>query len=63
MRVMQMLRMPGPESVARVGWRGMMAGRRIVIPGMMNKLSAFGPRLVPRALMARIAGAFMASTH
>ncbi|MBW6505596.1 MAG: SDR family NAD(P)-dependent oxidoreductase [Rhodobacteraceae bacterium] len=62
MRVMQMLRMPGPQSVARAGWRGMMAGQRIVIPGMMNKLSAFGPRLAPRAAVARVAGAFMART-
>jgi len=61
-RVAQMLRMPQPDGVARAGWRGMIAGRRIVIPGAMNTLSAFAPRLLPRGVMTRLAGTFMART-
>ncbi len=37
--------------VAEAGYRGLMAGKRVVVPGFMNKLVAvFGP-LAPRALL------------
>lgn len=42
--------------VARAGYRGMVAGRRIVIPGLVNKLTATSHRYLPRRLVARIAG-------
>ena len=44
------------QSVARAGIEGMMRGRRMVIPGLMNKLVAFSPRVAPRALLLRISG-------
>lgn len=34
--------------VARVGYRGMLRGRRVVIPGALNRLVAFGTRFAPR---------------
>jgi short-subunit dehydrogenase len=37
------------EQVAAIGVRAMLAGKRNVIPGVLNKLSCFGVRLVPRA--------------
>src|SRR5215218_792985 len=37
--------------VADEGYRGLMQGRRVVIPGSTNKVAAFLPRLLPRALM------------
>lgn len=40
-----------PDKVAEIGWRAMMAGRRVVIPGMLNKLVAFSNRLVPRRMV------------
>lgn len=61
MALMRIGPMPGPERVARAGWRGMLAGRRIIIPGVGNKLAAFAPRLGPRALVARIAAAMLAA--
>lgn len=36
------------DEVARISVRAMLAGKRTVIPGFMNKLSCFGVRLVPR---------------
>jgi hypothetical protein len=36
------------EEVARISVRAMLAGKRTVIPGLMNKLSCWGVRLVPR---------------
>ena len=41
-------------SVARAGYRGMMRGRRVVIPGWTNRVGTVLPRLFPRALATRI---------
>lgn len=37
--------------VAEQGYRGLMAGRRVVIPGLGNKLVTWLPRLIPRPLL------------
>jgi hypothetical protein len=38
--------------VAAAGYRGLMAGRRLVVPGLANWLVAsLVPRLVPRAIL------------
>lgn len=43
--------LPGP--VAEAGWRGFERGKRVVIPGLMNKLTAFfGPRVPRRPVLA-----------
>lgn len=55
-------RLPGmaPTRVADIGWRGFVAGERVVIPGFLNKMTAFfGPR-VPRAAVLAMA-AYLAS--
>ena len=41
-------------SVARVGYRGMMRGRRVVIPGLVNRMGTMMPRFFPRALATRV---------
>lgn len=40
--------------VAEEGYRGMMRGKRIVVPGFMNKLGVWGVRLTPRKVVAKI---------
>lgn len=45
------------EQVAEAGYRGLMAGKRCVIPGFFNKVVTFLPRLVPRALVIRAVAA------
>lgn len=42
------------ESVARAGYRGLMDGKSLVVPGIMNKLHHQLVRLVPRALVRRM---------
>jgi uncharacterized protein len=42
------------ERVAREGYDGLMAGRRLVIPGMANKLVSFLPRFAPRSLVLKL---------
>jgi short-subunit dehydrogenase len=41
-------------AVARVGFDGMMAGKRVAIAGMSNRLTAFSTRLAPRSMLAKI---------
>jgi short-subunit dehydrogenase len=40
--------MMSAEKVARIGVKAMLAGKHNVIPGVLNKISCFGVRLVPR---------------
>jgi short-subunit dehydrogenase len=44
-------------SVARAGYDGMRRGRRVVIPGLANRLLVQAGRFAPRALVRRVAGA------
>lgn len=51
----QRLMMMKSGTVARIGIDAMLAGRRSVVPGLGNKLSAFFVRLIPRRLATWIA--------
>jgi short-subunit dehydrogenase len=44
-----------PERVAREGYDGLMAGKRLVVPGLANKLATLLPRVAPRGLLLRVA--------
>ncbi len=39
------------QAVADAGWRGFKEGERMVVPGMLNKLTAYGLRGAPRSLI------------
>ena len=39
--------------VARQGYEGLMAGKRVVIPGMVNKALVWSARMTPRAVLLR----------
>ena len=43
------------EQVAEIGYRGMQAGRAVVIPGFMNRFLAWATRLPPRSWLPKIA--------
>ncbi|WP_457797554.1 SDR family NAD(P)-dependent oxidoreductase [Methylocystis sp. S23] len=45
------------EEVARQGYDGLMAGRRVVVPGTMNKVMIWSARLSPRAILLPLLGA------
>lgn len=47
------------KSVARKGWKAMLAGRRVKVTGLMNWLFSIGPRFVPRAVVPAIAARFL----
>ena len=47
------------EPVAAAGYRGMMRGKSIVVPGLMNKLLVMSLRLVPRRLVLALARKYL----
>ena len=40
--------------VAKAGYRGLMRGQRLVVPGLANKVVSFLPRIVPRPLLLSV---------
>jgi uncharacterized protein len=42
------------QTVAQAGFAGLMEGKTVVIPGLMNALMAQAPRFAPRKLVARV---------
>ncbi len=55
-KLTKFLVMMNAAEVARAGWQGLKKGKRVVIPGIFNKLSVYSTRLMPRAVNARIIG-------
>ena len=51
--------LPTAEAVAAIGWAAMTKGRRLCVPGGMNKVFAFVPRVAPRRVAAFITGQFL----
>jgi short-subunit dehydrogenase len=49
----------GSGRVARIAVRGMLRGKAIIVPGFMNKVSAFMTRLIPRPAVATMAASLM----
>jgi short-subunit dehydrogenase len=46
----------GAQPVALAGYRGLMRGAGVVVPGAANRLVALGCRFIPRTVAARLAG-------
>jgi len=44
------------HSVARAGYRAMKSGKRVAIPGIINKLMALSVRFSPRKMVTRVTG-------
>jgi len=44
------------EKVAKIAYRDFSKGKRIIIPGIINKLAVFGTKIVPRVVATKIAG-------
>ncbi|MBL1198124.1 MAG: SDR family oxidoreductase [Nostoc sp. GBBB01] len=53
-KMLKSKRMMDAETVAEIGYRGLMKGKTIVIPGLINKLLAKSVRFVPRKLVTKI---------
>lgn len=47
------------EAVAEIGYRALMAGKRVVVPGLFNKLQVLSARLLPTGFVVRAAKAML----
>ena len=47
------------SSVAKAGYHGFFKGKRLVIPGIGNKLQVFLARILPKRMVIKMASAFM----
>lgn len=52
-RLIKGKRLACPKEVGLAGYRAMLAGRRVYVPGVMNKLMAQSIRLLPRRALTR----------
>ncbi len=50
-----LLKSMDPEKVAKIAYRTMMKGKRVVVPGFMNKFQIFMTRFLPRKLVVDMA--------
>jgi len=53
----------GAARVARAGYRGLMVGKTIVIPGLRNKILAEAVRFSPRKVVTQVARSMQESAH
>jgi len=42
------------EQVAKIGYKALMKGKRVAIPGMLNKVQIFSTRFIPRILVSKL---------
>lgn len=47
-------KLPGADEIGRLGYQAMMAGKRVYIPGLVNKIMAFSVRFTPRNLITAL---------
>lgn len=65
MTTMRLLKLMPPmraDVVAKAGWDGALRGRRVIVPGVMNKIFAFLPRISPRGMVVWFANIFLSKT-
>jgi short-subunit dehydrogenase len=48
------------SSVAKIGYKALMKGKRVVIPGISNKIQVFLMRFIPRILVSKLTGLMVA---
>ncbi|WP_299693242.1 SDR family oxidoreductase [uncultured Tateyamaria sp.] len=58
-RLLKMAKPMDAAQVAELGWLQARIGQRIVVPGALNKVFAFLPRISPRGITTRIAAQMM----
>ena len=53
-RMFQKTNLMAPQDVAKAGYAGLMAGERVIVPGVANKIIVFSRRLLPEATLAKM---------
>jgi short-subunit dehydrogenase len=63
MVISKLLPVADAAAVARDGYEGFRAGKRIVIPGLLNKMGVQSLRVSPRALVTRLVRKMQEGRH
>lgn len=50
------------DKVAQIGWDGALRGKAVIVPGLMNKVFAFLPRISPRFMVVWVTNIFMSKS-
>lgn len=58
-RLLTMAKPMNAFDVAELGWLQARVGQRVVVPGLINKVFAFLPRITPRGLATRLTAQFL----
>ncbi len=53
-RAFQQTKLMAPQEVAEAAYKGLMAGERVIVPGLANKALVFMRRLIPESLQAKL---------
>lgn len=53
-RAFQQAQLMAPQKVAEAAYKGLMAGERVIVPGLANKALVFMRRLIPESLQAKL---------
>jgi short-subunit dehydrogenase len=61
-RLFQKTSVIAPEHIAKAGYEALMAGDRVAVPGVANKIIAFSRRLLPEATLAKMTEKFYVNT-
>lgn len=62
-RILNVAKPMDAAAVAELGWLQARIGKRVVVPGTMNKVFALLPRIAPRGLITRVAAQIMGKAH
>ncbi|MGC1495639.1 MAG: SDR family oxidoreductase [Sulfitobacter sp.] len=61
-RLLKLLPPARADKVAQIGWDGALRAKAVVVPGMMNKIFAFLPRISPRFMVVWVTNIFMSKS-
>ena len=50
------------DKVAQTGWDGALRGKAVIVPGLLNKVFAFLPRISPRFMVVWVTSIFMSKS-
>ena len=53
-KIARIKRMMETETVARIGYRGLMTNKTVVVPGIRNKILTESVRFTPRNLVTKV---------
>jgi len=51
------------ETVAKIGYRGLLEGKTVIIPGVKNKIMAESVRFTPRKMVTKLVRSMQENKH